>query len=110
MSNKRQFWFQHVEQWEQSGLSQAEYARHQGLSVTTFGYYRRCYIHQKTEPETPSASLLPVNVVVDEPAQQLLQTSSTGITLTSPGGFRIELSSDFDSVALQKVLEILEAA
>ena len=33
MADKRQFWFQHVEQWEQSALSQAEYARQHELSL-----------------------------------------------------------------------------
>ncbi len=42
MSDKRQFWFQHIEQWEQSGLSQTKYARQQGLSIKSFGYGSLC--------------------------------------------------------------------
>lgn len=112
MSEKRQFWFRHIEQWQHSRLSQAEYARQQGLSITTFGYYRRCYAHQQPVPENAPASLLPVDVIMEEPMEQPVQTETvnTGITLTSPGGFRIELAPGFDSAALQRVLKVLEAA
>ena len=110
MSDKRQFWFHHIEHWEQSGLSQAEYARQQGLSIKSFGYYRRRYNRQQPLSVKPNVSLLPVSVTTEEPAEQSVQTSSTGITLISPSGFRIELSSSFDPVALQSVLKVLEAA
>ncbi len=114
MSDKRQFWFQHIEQWEQSGLSQTEYARQQGLSIKSFGYYRRRYNSKQSLPVSPAVSLLPVNVATDKSVEQSVaqsvKTRGSGITLISSSGFRIELSSDFDPVALQSVLNILEAA
>ena len=110
MADKRQFWLQHVEQWEQSDLSQAEYARQHELSLSTFGYYRQCYLKKsRAKPVEASTSLLPVNIADEAPAEQPAQ-SEAGITLVSPCGFRIELSSDFDPMALQTILKILEAA
>lgn len=107
MSNKQQFWFQHIQQWQQSGLSQAEYARQQTLSIKSFGYYRRRYA-QKTIDKAP-ASLLPVNVSNDKPDDSSAQPSGSGITLTSPTGFRIELAPGFNPQTLQAVLRTLEA-
>ena len=56
-----------------------------------------------------SVPLLPVSVVPEEQIESPVQTAPA-ITLTSPGGFRIELASGFDPQALQAILRILEAA
>lgn len=110
MTDKRQFWFPHIEAWQQSGLSQAEYDRKYDLSLSTFGYYRQCYLKEDgAKPVKPPASLLPVNIADEAPAEQPAQPE-TGITLTSPGGIRIELAPGFDPQALQTVLRTLEAA
>ena len=109
MSDKQQFWFQHIEQWQQSGLSQAEYARQQKLSIKSFGYYRRRYMQQHASGKKP-ASLLPVTVASIETSEPPAQPGNTGITLTSPTGFRIELTPGFDPQTLRTVLQALEVA
>lgn len=35
------FWHRHLERWEQSGLSQAEYCREHKLSAPAFGWWKR---------------------------------------------------------------------
>ena len=104
------FWKHHVRAWNKSGLSQAEYARNHQLSVKTFGYHKRRYAektvqhaHDSIEPKP----LIPVSVA-QEPAPEYL--SETGITLISPGGFRVELTSGFNAEALKQVLSLLEVA
>ena len=110
MSSKREFWIKHIKAWSKSDMAQAEYARQHNLSIKSFGYYRRRYFHeeQKTQPEAIAATLLPVTVVADEQARPTVP--EPGITLQSPGGFRIELAAGFDPVALQQVLKALEAS
>ncbi len=109
MSEKQQFWFQHIEQWQQSGLSQAEYARQQKLSIKSFGYYRRRY-RQQSAPDKKPTPLLPVTVANIETNSPPAQPGTTGITLTSPSGFRIELAPGFDPQTLRTVLQTLEVA
>ena len=107
MSTKRQFWFRHIKAWQQGQLSQAEYARQHGLSVKSFSYYRRCFAqeHQQSQQEIP-VSLLPVSVIPEKQIEPPVQ-ATPGITLTSPGGFRIELASGFDPQTLQAILQLL---
>ncbi|MGI9283367.1 MAG: hypothetical protein ACR2PX_27565 [Endozoicomonas sp.] len=50
-----------------------------------------------------------MNIADEAPAKQPV-SSEIGITLTSPGGIRIELAPGFDPQALQMVLQVLEAA
>lgn len=35
------FWARHLQRWNQSGLSQAQYCRQQQLSVPAFGWWKR---------------------------------------------------------------------
>ena len=109
MSSKREFWFKHIEAWCKSQLAQAEYARQHNLSIKSFGYYRRRYFQQRqAQTETTRPTLLPVSVAADEAIKPA--SSTPGITLTSPGGCRIELAAGFDPAALKQVLSILEVA
>lgn len=108
MSSKRIFWLQHIEAWQASELSQAEYARQHQLSIKSFSYFRRRYargITQKNGDAGKSPTLLPVQIESETTVVHKL--SETGICLTSPEGFHIELSAGFDQQALRQVLTIL---
>ncbi|WIX08407.1 IS66 family insertion sequence element accessory protein TnpA [Xanthomonas oryzae] len=41
MHSKREQWAGYVQGWQASGLSQAAWCREQGLSLASFGYWRR---------------------------------------------------------------------
>ena len=109
MSSKRKFWLQHIEAWRTTDLSQAEYARQHQLSIKSFSYFRHRYAHehQSSQPGTVKAALLPVHIEPEEAAKS--EPSDTGISLTSPSGFRSELTTGFDPLVLRQVLNILGA-
>ena len=105
----RKFWLQHVEHWQTSGLSQAEYARQNQLDIRKLNYYKRRLLSEQASAQP--ASLLPVAVTEPESAPTpTTEPASAGITLTSPGGFRIELAEGFDPQTLQQVITVLGAA
>ena len=113
MASKREFWFQHVEAWRKGRMAQSEYARKHNLSIKSFGYYRRRYFQEKEQIASPAknASLLPVTLIPDaitEARPTVPDVITPGISLVSPGGFRIELAVNFDPQSLQKVLRMLE--
>lgn len=39
--SKKEFWQNHIQQWQKSGLSQQAYCAQQGIRYTTFGYWRK---------------------------------------------------------------------
>jgi hypothetical protein len=39
----RSFWAKHSDLWKESGLSQKEYCKKEGLKSTTFSYWRRVF-------------------------------------------------------------------
>ncbi|MTI12842.1 IS66 family insertion sequence element accessory protein TnpA [Sansalvadorimonas verongulae] len=115
MSSKRDFWFRHIEAWHKSRLAQVEYARKHDLSIKSFGYYRRRYFQEleNPSPQPSKTNLLPVTILPEEKREAgatTTETNNPGITVTSPGGFRIELTAGFDPQALKQVLKILEVA
>ena len=115
MVSKREFWFRHIEAWRKGRMGQSEYARTHDLSIKSFGYYRRRYFReqQQAAPQPANTSLLPVTVIpepVTEDTPDESAITTPGITLTSPGGFRIELSTGFNQKALKQILKMLEGA
>ena len=102
MQDKREYWFHHVELWNNSGLSQAEYARQNQLSLRKLNYYKRLLLRTQPPQYQP---LIPAVVIEETTAPEI---RSSGITLVSPTGFHIELGDNFDQSALHKVITILK--
>lgn len=76
-------WLQHIEAWQRSGLSQAEYCAEQQINVRTFTA-RLC--DYRKLPATVSSALIPVQVEQADCGDCLYTCprSSLGIT-----GFRV---------------------
>ena len=56
MQDKREYWFHHVELWNNSGLSQAEYARQNQLSLRKLNYYKRLLLENATSTVSATCS------------------------------------------------------
>ncbi len=66
---KRLFWQQHITDWQNSGLSQAEYTRQQGLTLKSFSYYKRRYGQFDVPVQSRASAIVPV--VLDKANEQL---------------------------------------
>jgi transposase len=77
MQSKQSQWSAHVQGWQASGVSQAGYCRTHGLSLASFGYWRR-----KLAGEAPPvpAALLPIYVA---PAVQDARVAAMEAQLTA---------------------------
>jgi hypothetical protein len=93
-------WRQHIEAWQQSGLSQAIYCEQQQLKKGTFSArlseYRRLN-------QSQAAALIPVQIesVTPTPA------SSPGLVLTHNNGYRLELPTSVSVAWLAELLKCL---
>lgn len=88
-------WRQHIEAWQRSGLSQAEYCAEQQINVRTFAARLSDY---RKLPKTESAALIPVHV---EP------TGTEGIVFTHAHGHRLELPASVSARWLAELLRCL---
>ena len=98
---KRQRWFDHIEDWKQSGLTQKAFCEQQQLRLGSFQRWRGIFM-QGEEPEASSAvSFLPVNVTA---------APTSNLALMIDGHLRIEIAAGFDPVTLKQVVQALQAA
>ena len=82
-------WRRHVEAWRESGLSQADYCRQQGLNHKTFSVWtRRVQVNPSLDKNTP-LDLLPVQL---EPSPSIASTQAS-MMLRLANGAQLELST-----------------
>jgi hypothetical protein len=77
-------WKQHIEAWQGSGLSQADYCRRHGLNANTFSGRLRDY---RSLPEPAAPALIPVRL---EPAEPEAPPAGP-LVLRTASGHRLEL-------------------
>lgn len=111
-SERRTFWFGHVESWQSTGESQAAYCRRYELSAVNFSYWKRCFERERlasavghVQPSS-QAALVEVQVAEDERPHG----GDSGITVAIGTDVRLQLSRDFDGAALRRAVEVLSDA
>jgi len=100
LEQKRSYWKQQIEQWQQTGLSQAEYCRRNNLKHHQLVYWkRRCL---KTETEV---SFVPVQLeaLLDIPAP----ADQASLTVIIDNQFKVEIVAGFDPQLLRQVVAAL---
>ncbi len=97
----RQRWFDRIEDWKQSGLSQKSFCEQQQLRLGSFRRWRRNFMRGERPELSSAVSFLPVNIRV-APASKL--------ALVIDDHLRIEIPDGFDPVTLQQVVQALQAA
>jgi hypothetical protein len=100
-AKRANIWNRHIEIWEKSGQSQAEYCRKNMLSDKSFCYWLRKYRRQN------NIQLVPVTFHSEDFAPVILGKADTGLVLKLGSKALIEISRDFDSIAFEKVVRIV---
>lgn len=95
-------WIKHIESWQSSGLSQAEYCRRQGLNYRTFTVRLSAYRKSRKEARSSrplATALIPVQVQASLPAG--------AIHLTTDQVHRVELPTTVSAAWLAELLRCL---
>jgi hypothetical protein len=108
------FWARHLQRWNQSGLSQAQYCRQQQLSVAAFGWWKR---RLATAPP-PGHRAAPGGKMRGQNGSFVeLQRAAGGVCLPAdegayeivlPGGRRLRLGRSWESERVRQLLLLLE--
>lgn len=101
-SSKVSFWRKHVDDWSGSGISQADYCRRSGISLSTFQYWKR-RLGRQVGVEERSIVAVPISA-----PSQLSPSNQKPLMLHVDSGFRVEVGGDFDPVILKKLIVTLE--
>ena len=97
MQSKRARWQGHVEAWGSSGLSQSAYCRQYGLSLASFGYWRRRLADAAVDSRV---GVLPIKVSAPVTAEPQVQ-------VRLPNGLVLSLPLPADAVGMQTLLRSL---
>lgn len=90
-------WKNHIEAWQQSGLSQAAYCRQQGLNPNTLA----ARLHEwRAAGDTCAPSLIPVQVTAAPVSRETL-------VLQGARGYRLELPSSVSAAWVAELLQCL---
>lgn len=95
-------WRQHIESWQSSGLSQAEYCVQQGINVRTFAARLSDY-RKQTTTDALALALVPVRIEMTE-RDAIAAPTAAAIVFTHAHGHRLELPP---SVSAGWVAELL---
>lgn len=91
-----------VEEFGRSGLRQGEFCRRRGMVLNTLKRYLKRVKDARREP-AGSATLVAVEVATPAKSE-----SASGMAVVLRSGHRIEVSSDFDTAALARLVTVLE--
>jgi len=97
---RRQFWKDHIDGWQKSGLSQVAYCREHDLTGHQLTYWEKRFV-QSAAP----VSFVPLRF------SQNLPTMTTGraFILFTPNGYKIEVGAGFDPAALKQLLSTVQS-
>jgi hypothetical protein len=96
---KRRLWEEHLQRWKSSGFSQAEFCSKYGLSLKSFGYWKRKLMSSKA-----AVSLVELPISMSAPVFPLPRP----IQLRINEKFRIEIERGFDAETLRRLVEVLD--
>ena len=103
LEQKRIYWKQQIEQWQQTGLTQAEYCRRNNLKHHQLVYWKKRYLKTET-----NVSFVPVKLedLLDIPTQ----TDHASLSLVIDNHFKVEIRDGFDPNLLRQLVFALRAA
>jgi hypothetical protein len=104
--DKITFWSAAVRAWEKSGLTQREFCQNQGLGTSTFRYWKKELATAKKN-KIQQQELIPVAISISDASSGQTNSSSL-ISLTASGRYRIDIHDGFHPETLEQVLRILE--
>lgn len=100
LEQKRSYWKQHLDSWQQTGLTQAEYCRRYNLKHHQLVYWKKRFLKTETD-----VSFVPLKLsdLLDLPEPSL----PAGLCLVVNNEFKIEIRHGFDADLLRHLIVAL---
>jgi hypothetical protein len=97
LEQKRTYWKQHIDGWQQTGLSQSEYCRRHNLKHHQLVYWKKRFLKTQTE-----VSFVPLELedLLDIPARQ----DQASLTLVINNQFKVDIRAGFDAQLLRQLI------
>jgi hypothetical protein len=100
LEQKRSYWKQQIEQWQQTGLTQAEYCRRNNLKHHQLVYWKKRYL--KTETDVSFAAV-ELEDILDIPAP----TDHGSLTVVIDNPLKVAVTDGFNPQLLRQLIAAL---
>src|SRR3972149_7304956 len=97
---KNKFWQLHINAWQQSGISQADFCRRHGLNIKIFGYWKRTLCRRPDD----GVSFVPVTI---KPSHISSVKSGSSLRVVTCNGLSIEVGDGFNPATLRMLLDTI---
>jgi hypothetical protein len=100
LEQKRTYWKQHIDSWQETCLTQAEYCRQHNLKHHQLVYWKKRFIKTETD-----VSFVPLKLedLLDMPAR----ADRAPLCLVIDDQFKIEIRAGFDAPLLRQLIFVL---
>ena len=100
LEQKRTYWKHHIDTWQETGLTQAEYCRRHNLKHHQLVYWKKRFLKTETD-----VSFVPLKLeeLLDIPARQ----DQASLTLVINNDFKIEIRAGFNAQLLRQLIYVL---
>jgi hypothetical protein len=101
LEQKRSYWKQHIDSWQETGLTQAEYCRRHNLKHYQLVYWKKRFLKTET-----GVSFVPLKLedLLDIPTPQ----DRASLCLVVNNHFKIEIRAGFDPQLLRQLIFALQ--
>lgn len=97
LEQKRSYWKDHIDSWQESGLNQAEYCRRHNLKHHQLVYWKKRFLKAETD-----VSLVPLKL--DELLDMPCHSDQAALCLIIDDHFKIDIRSGFDAQLLRQLI------
>jgi hypothetical protein len=98
LEQKRSYWKQHIDSWQETGLTQAEYWRRHNLKHHQLVYWKKRFL--RTETDVTFVPLKLDDLLMDRPPQPDRQS----LCLEINNRFKVEIRAGFDTQLLRQLI------
>jgi hypothetical protein len=102
LEQKRTFWKQHIDSWQETGLTQAEYCRQHNLKHYQLVYWKKRFLKTET-----AVSFVPLEL--EDLLNIPFQPDRAALCLVVNNHFKIEIRAGFDPQLLRQLIFALQA-
>jgi transposase-like protein len=102
MSERAQYWTRMLAAWGQSGLSQTEFCRREGINLGTFAWWKR-QLRKAAGHQPRRRAARFVEVRLAQPS------SAPGYEVVLPRGRSIRVPAQFDAESLSRLIAAVES-
>ena len=97
LEQKRTYWKQHIDSWQETGLTQAEYCRRHNLKHYQLVYWKKRFLKTET-----AVSFVPLEL--EDLLNIPCQPDRAALCLVVNNHFKIEISAGFDPQLLRQLI------